>query len=193
MSGANRYWEASTSTWLAPVLAGDFYVSRNDEIITTVLGSCVATCVRDPEAGIGGINHFLLPEEPTVGRTGEASTRYGLYALERLLNTLTRHGARREALEIKIFGGGRVLSAHTDIGRLNVDFVRQYLENEGLSIAAEDVGHAFARRLRYHPLSGSARVLRMPMRDNRGLAEQENERARELIQTARRGGDIELF
>jgi chemotaxis protein CheD len=193
MDVSRRYFEGPTRCWIVPVMPGDFYVSRNDEIIATVLGSCVAACMRDPAGGIGGINHFLLPEDPSRGPSGAASTRYGLYALERLINTLTRNGARRRSLEVKIFGGGQVLSSKTDIGRLNIEFVRRYLEEEGLAIVAEDVGQSYARRLRYHPLTGAATVRRVLVADLKQIAEQENETARRLLQKAKRGGDIEIF
>jgi chemotaxis protein CheD len=186
----NRYFEVSTGHWIAQILPGDFYVTQNDEIISTVLGSCVSTCMRDPKRGIGGMNHFMLPEDPG-GREG-ASARYGVFAMEQLINAFLTRGARREALEIKIVGGGRVIPGMGDVGRSNVDFVRELLEAEGMPIQVEDVGLEVARRVRYRARTGQMRVLHLPVSQNSKIAARETELASRIRNGVRRPS-VELF
>ena len=183
-----RFWDPHLAAWQIQILPGELYVTGEDEVISTVLGSCVSACVRDRERGIGGMNHFLLPRSPG---TGDASmpARYGLYALECLLNKVTRGRARRDALEIKVFGGGHVLEGMTDIGRANIEFVREFFTTEGLDVVAEDLGGVRARRVRYWPRSGRVQLLHMPINTAKGIVEREAE-------AARRGaaaGTVELF
>jgi chemotaxis protein CheD len=186
----NRYFEGATGLWIAQILPGDFYVSRRDEVISTVLGSCVSTCIRDPQARIGGMNHFMLPDDPS-GKD-EASARYGLFAMEQLINAMMLLGATRERMEIKIVGGGRVISGTGDVGRSNVDFVRHFLRNEKMSILVEDIGLDVARRVRYRPATGQLRVLHLPMTENQIIARRESELASKISARARLV-DIELF
>ena len=189
--GINRFFELASGLWIAQILPGDFYVSRQNEIISTVLGSCISTCVRDPKAGIGGMNHFMLPEDPG-GRDG-ASARYGLFAMEQLINALLTRGARRESMEIKIVGGGRVIKGMGDVGRSNIDFVRDFLAAECMPILAEDVGLSVARRVRYNPSTGSLRVLHLPMTENDKVAEREVGLASKIRGGSQKRADIELF
>ncbi len=174
--------------WQVQVLPGELYVTRADEAITTVLGSCVSACVRDVRRGVGGMNHFMLPEAPSSD-DNLAPARYGVYALECLLNGVTRGGGRREDLEVKVFGGGRVLAHGGDIGRVNIDFVRRFFDTEQLAIHAEDVGDAFARRIRYWPRSGRVQLSRIPMAQAKHVV------AREVATTrvAPKPGTVELF
>src|SRR5919109_1426996 len=117
-----RYWDSEHTTFAARLMPGEYYVTRHREMIATVLGSCVSACIRDSRLGYGGMNHFMLPLDgspgPSVwGAAASAATRYGNVAMERLINDILKLGGRREDLEIKLVGGGRVL-AHmsTDIG-----------------------------------------------------------------------------
>src|SRR5690348_5057665 len=138
---------------MVKLLPGEYYVSRTDEAISTVLGSCVSACVRDPACGLGGMNHFLLPENATVGPnywldpSVGLATRYGSYAMESLINDLLKLGAVRERLEIKLFGGGRILQGMTDVGERNIDFIKSYMQLEGLRVAAEDMGGTQPRKV----------------------------------------------
>ena len=189
--GINRFFEGSSGMWVAQVLPGDFYVTKADEIVTTVLGSCISTCMRDPETGIGGLNHFMLPEDPAGGQG--TSARYGVFAMEELINALLTRGARREALEIKIVGGGRVLRGLGDIGRSNVEFVREFLAAERMPILAEDVGLAVARRVRYQPTTGQMRVVHLEITENHKIAVRETEMASKMRAGVRQPGDVEPF
>jgi len=184
-----RFWEPRLRAWQVQVLPGEIYVTRTDEVISTVLGSCVSACVRDRRRRVGGMNHFLLPEAPS-GTDGEASARYGVYALECLLNDVLRGGGRRDDLEVKVFGGGRVLQRGGDIGRANVAFVYRFFVTEGIAIAAEDVGDAVARRLRYWPMTGRVQLLRMPMVRAAAVVADEVEATRRLVPAS---GSVELF
>jgi chemotaxis protein CheD len=186
---AQHYWDASSKTWVTHVLPGEFFVTRGDEVISTVLGSCVAACVRDRRGEVGGINHFMLPFG--VGGAG-ASTRFGCFAIERLINEVLKHGGRRELLEVKVFGGGKVLAKMGDVGRSNVDFIRGYLQAEGIVLAAEDVGGSWARRIRYHPLTGLALVKRLSIQEGEEVSRDE-ERLRDSLAGRPAGGEVEIF
>lgn len=187
----HHHWDAGADSWIVQIMPGEYYVTRGTEIIATVLGSCVSTCIRDRNTRVGGMNHFMLPQDPRVDAHGEAM-RYGCFALERLINEIIKRGGRRETLEIKVFGGGQVIAAMSDIGRLNVEFVRKYLYDEGLSAVVEDVGGEIARRIRYYPATGRVLVKHLPMRDAARIATREQS-FREKLQKERLAGDVELF
>jgi len=187
----NHHWDAAANAWVIHILPGEFYVTDGPEIIATVLGSCVSTCIRDRRTGLGGMNHFMLPDDPRKDKKGDA-LRYGCFALERLINELVKRGGDRNELEIKVFGGGRVIAAMSDIGRSNVEFVRTYLSDEGLSSEVEDVGGHWARRVRYYPSTGKVLVKHLPMREAANIGTQESD-FREKLRNERVAGDVELF
>jgi chemotaxis protein CheD len=194
----NRYWDPLHKGFAAKILPGEYYVTCREEMIVTVLGSCVAACIRDAKLGIGGMNHFMLPvqQAPSGGSwdpdiVGHC-TRYGSYAMERLINDILRNGGRRQHLEIKIFGGGRILTHMTDIGRKNIDFVRRYLEAEGLRLVASDVGGAYARKVYYRPATGRAYVKKLTMLRNDTILQREKAYMQELEGRPARG-DVTLF
>lgn len=192
-----RFWEPDTQRWTVKILPGEYYVTRADEAITTVLGSCISACIRDPVLRVGGMNHFMLPEDNS-GRDTQInapvvlSTRYGSYAMESLINDLMKLGGVRQRLEIKIFGGGRVLAAMTDIGARNIDFVREYLNIEHLRIAANDVGGDLPRKVVYFPTDGKVRVRKLRPIENRGISDREKVYL-DSLRAKDAGGDIELF
>lgn len=143
---------------------GDCLVGGDEDLtFSTILGSCVSACVRDTQALVGGMNHFLLAEPSGNARDRYgASARYGAFAMEQLINkVLSRGSGRKTNLEIKIFGGGLINAALTDVGAKNIEFVREFLDNEGYAVAGEDVGGAFARRVMFKPVSGRAFVKRL--------------------------------
>ncbi len=194
----NRYWDRSRCQFAAKILPGEYYVTTHDEYIVTVLGSCVSACIRDPLFGIGGMNHFMLPSRsaaPTDAAEGKwpgVSTRYGNYAMEHLINAILKHGGRREHLEIKVFGGGRILAQMTDIGRRNIEFIREYIRVEGLRIAAENLGDIHPRKIVYSPLTGKARQKKLRALHNGTVVEREKAYMHELDKEPLCGG-IELF
>ena len=192
-----RFWEPETERWTAKILPGEYYVTRNDEAITTVLGSCISACVRDPSRGVGGMNHFMLPEETGTGNSWldpavGLATRYGSYAMESLINDLLKLGATRERLEIKVFGGGRILTSMTDVGARNIAFIHDYARIEGYRVAAEDLGGLQPRKVVYFPAQGRVKVRRLRPIENRSIADREQLYLASLGQK-QDGGEIELF
>ncbi len=141
------------------IIQGEYHVSSDPSVmLTTLLGSCVAACMRDPCAGIGGMNHFLLPGRETRARTLEAET-YGVHLMELLVNGLLREGARRERLEAKLFGGGRTMEGLADIGAMNAEFAERFLANEGIACIGGSLRGDQGRRIQYWPVSGRARQI----------------------------------
>ena len=140
-----------------PIVQGDYAVSTVDgTVISTVLGSCVAACIYDPVAKVGGMNHFLLPGNPD--RDGsDQSRRYGVYLMEKLLNALFAKGAMRNRLQVKLFGGARVLDARSDAGAKNSEFATTFVQNEGLTLVSTSLGGFQGRRIEFEPCTGKAR------------------------------------
>jgi len=174
---AARFWERDTGRWTVKLLPGECYVTRSDEAIVTVLGSCISACIRDPETGIGGMNHFMLPEHGSAASARNTSSnhmnRYGCFAMEALINHLARHGAQRPRLELKVFGGGRILKPMIDIGARNIAFIHSWVRTEGMRLAAQDLGGIQPRKLVYFPATGRARVMKLPPIENRSIADRE--------------------
>ena len=139
------------------IIQGEQAVSDDpNTVLTTLLGSCVAACIRDPIAGIGGMNHFLLPGDPDSVGAG-ASDRFGVHAMELLVNAVLARGASRRRLEAKVFGGAATMQGLTDIGMLNARFAVSFLEREGIPIVGECLRGKLGRRIQYWPVSGRAR------------------------------------
>lgn len=176
------------------IAPGEHYVTtRGDVVITTTLGSCVAACIRDAVAGVGGMNHFMLPSSDS-GAWGSdtASLRFGNFAMERLVNEILKRGGRRDRLEVKAFGGGDVLGIRSPVGKLNADFIGWYLREEGMRLAASQLGGHVARMVQYFPLTGRARVLEIPIQASNASTQQERQ-YRDSLRAAPVSADIELF
>ena len=190
-----RRYRNSTGALIAKLLPGDYYVTRDDEVLDTVLGSCVSACIRNPRLKIGGMNHFMLPRPSGAGMdTWESlagrATRYGTASMEQLINRILAVGGTRAELEVKIFGGGRVLSSLSDIGVHNVTFVRDFLRQEGLKVTSEDVGDVCPRHVQYFPLSGRVRVRHLNSRQDVVREEQQYLNGLDKAPVA---GEIDLF
>jgi len=194
VDGFDRYFDAELGVPAVRLRPGECYVAESrDEMIVTVLGSCVAACVRDPETGIGGMNHFMLAESET-GEWGGVSQamRYGNHAMESLINAILRTGCPRARLEIKVFGASSLGAGGARVGEANQTFVRRYLAYEGLSAAAEDLGGGRPRRIHYLP--GIGRVKRLFLAPTEGAAIASGETAyRRRLRTPAPAGDIDLF
>jgi len=194
----NRYWDKGHATVAGKILPGEYYVTLHNELITTVLGSCVSACVRDRRLGVGGMNHFMLPlSADGSGWNGAAdvvssATRYGNYAMEHMINEILKHGGQKRNLEAKIFGGGRIINNLSDVGARNIEFVREYLKVEGLPIVGEDVGDIFPRKIIYFPGSGRALVKRIKHLHNDTVVRRENAYREELAHQPVQS-DVELF
>ena len=171
------------------IVQGEHYVTEDPEVVlTTILGSCVAACLRDPVAGVGGMNHFLLPGgDPRKG--DEDSVRYGVHAMELLVNALLAKGARRERLEAKLFGGARLITGLTDVGEMNATFAEEFLRREGLNHVGGSLRGDAGRRIQYWPGSGRARQVFLP-KDTSDVFARET---RPVPRPAADTGALELF
>ena len=196
--GIKRYWDKTHNMFVARILPGDFYVTTNKELISTVLGSCVSACIRDRIFGIGGMNHFMLPLDQGASgswsSTGDAdySTRFGNHAMEQLINEILKNGGNRLNLEVKIFGRGRVLAQRTDVGRKNIEFAHRYIEVEGLKLLSENVGDVHPRKVIYFPLTGKVKMKKLRSMHNNTIVERE-QNYMHTIEEKPEAGEIELF
>jgi len=171
------------------VLPGEYFVFGEDIVIQTVLGSCVAACIADRGAGLGGMNHFLLPDGD------DSSARYGVFAMEVLVNELLKHGARRGSLEAKVFGGAAVIQGMTqlNIGRQNVDFVERFLVQERIPIVSKDVLDINPRKVCFFPKSAKAMVKKLAPATVSSVVTEETSYRRSIRSASQRGGAVELF
>ena len=190
----NRYWDKNTGMPTAKLLPGEYYVTSHDEMITTVLGSCISACIRDPASGIGGMNHFMLPiqSENSSNKDFGRAERYGNFAMEKMINDILRNGGKRENLEVKIFGGGRVMKGVTDVGARNIEFVKEYCRLEGFKLLAEDVAGLYPRKVKYLPKTGKVLIKKLYSKHNDTI-ETRDENYYEEISAKEVSGKIELF
>jgi chemotaxis protein CheD len=191
---SNIYYDRTFDRDAAKILPGEYYFTAKDMMIVTVLGSCVAACIRDRVSGVGGMNHFMLPESGDANSPVSASMRYGTYAMEVLINDLLKAGARRENLEAKVFGGGNVLSGFLaiNIGERNAQFVRRYLQTENIKIIAEDLNDVHPRKVYFFPRTGKVFVRKLNQLNNNTLVNRDQDYAHRL-QKSSVGGEVELF
>jgi chemotaxis protein CheD len=171
------------------ILPGEYFVHDEDILIMTTLGSCIAACLWDREARVGGMNHFMLPE----GDAG--SGRYGSFAMELLINEMLKRGATRSTMEAKVFGGGQVVEGMStmNIGERNTAFVMDYLKTERIPILSKDVLGPHARKLCFLPASGKALVKRITATNREALAALERAAARSARPVSTGGGSVDLF
>ena len=190
----NLYFDRTHDTEAVKILPGEYYVTGKDMLIVTVLGSCVAACVRDPLMGVAGMNHFMLPDGPGTHGVVSASARYGSFAMELLINQLLKLGARRQSLEAKVFGGGNVLRALSagNVADRNAAFVLDYLKTENIPIVAQDLGGTHPRKVYQYVKSGKVRVKRLTEVRNDTIFERERNYRSQLVDTET-AGDVELF
>lgn len=189
---STRYFDRGFARPAVKVLPGEFFVAAEDVVLTTLLGSCVSACIWDPSARVGGMNHFLLPDSGGSDPLSE-SGRYGAFAMEQLINELLKRGARKAALEAKVFGGGHVMEHFTtiDVGTRNAEFVLKFLRTEGIRVVSQDLLDVHPRRVAFFPVSGRALSKRLAKVDPALIAEERQYSAQ--IATARFGGEVELF
>jgi chemotaxis protein CheD len=189
-----RYFDPVLKVTVVSVFQGDFYItSRPGEMLTTVLGSCIAACVRDPVANVGGMNHFLLPDDGGQSRDlGGVPLRYGSFSMEQLINGILTRGGRRERLEVKVFGGANVIRSSSAVGHRNADFIEAYIANEGLAIASRHLRGNAPRKIQYFPSSGLVRMREVADVMAPKVFDQELSRQVKL-RPAPQAGSIELF
>lgn len=191
----NVYYDRTFDCDAAKILPGEYYYTSKDMLIVTVLGSCVAACIRDRVSGLGGMNHFMLPDGGgDSDNPVSASMRYGTYAMEVLINQLLKSGARRENMEAKVFGGGAVLRGFTaiNVGERNAEFVLKYLRAEKMRITAEDLNDVYPRKVYFFPRTGKVLVKKLMQVHNDTLVKREQDYASRL-KTNVVAGDVELF
>lgn len=191
----NLYFDRNFNLDAAKLLPGEYYVTGRDMVLVTVLGSCVAACIRDYHSGIGGMNHFMLPDSGADDRSPmSSSARYGTYAMEILINQLAKLGARRVNLEAKVFGGGNVLRGFTvtSVGQRNADFVLEFLATEKIRVVAQDLVDIHPRKVYYFPNTGKVMVKKLRNIHNDTIFEREKDYGSRL-QKSRLEGDVELF
>jgi chemotaxis protein CheD len=190
---SNRYFDRKFAAEAVKVLPGEYFVTATNVLMVTVLGSCVSACIRDREKGIGGMNHFMLADAGEASALS-ASARYGTYAMEILINHLLKMGARRNNLEAKVFGGGRVMAtlSSSQVGERNARFVRTFLRTEGIPTAAEDLLDSYPRKVYFFPETGRVLVKKLLRMHNDTLIRREKEYAARLAE-APVAGEIELF
>jgi chemotaxis protein CheD len=191
------YFERAFDRNAVKLLPGEYFVSNDDIVLSTVLGSCISACMWDRTAKVGGMNHFMLPGDN--GRSGAEpdpiglAGRYGVFAMEQLINELIKSGARKANLEAKLFGGGAVLKNFTaiNVGERNAEFVLDFLRTEGIRVASQDLLDVFPRRVAFFPVSGRALCRKLAQADASVVSAEQQYNAR--INTAKVGGEVELF
>jgi chemotaxis protein CheD len=183
------FYDAHFKNDAVKILPGEYFVHHEDLLIMTTLGSCIAACLWDSSAKIGGMNHFMLPEG------NEDSGRYGSYAMELLINEMLRRGASRINLEAKVFGGGQVVSGlHTlSVGERNTTFVINYLKTERIPILSKDVLDIYPRKVCFLPASGKAMVKRLAVANTEALMAQDRTAAQRAVPARTGGGSVDLF
>ena len=190
---SNRYFDRKFESEAVKVLPGEYFVTAANVLMVTVLGSCVSACIRDRDKGIGGMNHFMLADSGEASALS-SSARYGTYAMEILINHLLKMGARKNRLEAKVFGGGRVMATLTSsqVGERNARFVKEFLRTEGISTSAEDLLDVYPRKVYFFPDTGRVLVKKLVRLHNDTLIRREKEYADRLTEVPV-AGEIELF
>ncbi|MDD4944541.1 MAG: chemoreceptor glutamine deamidase CheD [Rhodoferax sp.] len=173
------------------VLPGEYFVSNEDLMIMTVLGSCIAACLWDPRIRAGGMNHFMLPD----GDSADGGGRYGSYAMELLINQMLKMGARRETMQAKVFGGAQVMAGFTsmNVGERNTKFVLDYLATERIPVVSQDVLDIHPRKVCFFPTTGKALVKRLAHSHPETLAVEERKGNAASLAKTTSGGSVDLF
>lgn len=189
-----HYYDRNFNCEAAKILPGEYYVTARDMMLVTTLGSCVSACIRDVSNGIGGMNHFMLPEGGDPHNPLSASARYGGYAMEMLMNQLIKLGANRNRMEAKVFGGGAVLRGFTtvNVGEANSEFVLDYLKRERIRVVAQDLRDQYPRKVYFFPASGRVMVKKLKQVHNNTIVQREQEYGTRLKKSDM-AGDVELF
>lgn len=190
----NRYYDRHFDCEAVKILPGEYYATTRDMLIVTVLGSCVSVCLRDRDSGVAGMNHFMLPSTLDSSDPIGASARYGVFAMELLINHLIKLGGRRHRFEAKVFGGGNVLRGltATNVGSRNAEFAEDYLRTERIPIVAHDVMGEFPRKVYFFSQEGRVLVKKLRQMHNHTILDREAEYGSRLKQT-RVAGDVDLF
>lgn len=191
--GKKRIHDDNENIDVVKIFSGDWYVStQGNEMLATILGSCVSACIRDPVAQVGGMNHFLLPGDENTDNRISDSARYGVFAMESLINGILKVGGRKDRFEVKVFGGGNVINNSARIGSKNAKFIRDFLREEGYRIASEDLEGDHPRRLHYFPDTGKVMMRLLKRKEDMVVVEEEARYKKQII-THPIESNIELF
>ena len=173
------------------VLPGEYFVSTDDMVLMTVLGSCISACIWDGRVRAGGMNHFMLPD----GDASDGFGRYGSYAMELLINEMLKRGARRESMQAKVFGGAQVMAGFTsmNVGERNTKFVLDYLATERIPVVSQDVLDRHPRKVCFFPVTGKALVKRLAHTHAETLAVEERKGNAAVVARSTFGGSVDLF
>jgi chemotaxis protein CheD len=173
-----KFWDSKQNIQVVQILPGQCYASSEMEQVTTVLGSCISVCLHDEIAGVGGMNHFMLPGEGDG--SGNEEARFGTHAMEIVINDMLKLGAVKARLSAKIFGGGMMFPSEQGIGKKNTLFAKNFLSTECITISGEDVGLAFSRKIRFNPKTGKVMVKKLRSIHNKLIHDTENAYATDL-------------
>ena len=189
------FWDAHFGKEAVKVLPGEFFVHDEDVLVLTTLGSCIAACLWDRERRVGGMNHFLLPDAGGGAGSGDASGRYGSFAMDQLIGELVKRGANRGTMEAKVFGGGAVIGGmqSLNVGERNTQFVLEYLNTERITVVSKDVLDVYPRKVCFLPASGKAMVKRLATTNTDVLLAQERSAAARAQPAVSSGGSVDLF
>lgn len=187
-----RYFDRKFDVEAIKLLPGEFEGVDDGTMLVTILGSCVAACLFDPQAEVGGMNHFMLPCDDGAS---SGSGRYGVHAMELLINRLVGLGAARTRLQAKLFGGAAVVRSMTqsDVGASNIEFVERYLKTEGIPLLASDLGGPWPRRVHFLGATGRVFVKRLPVVEVTRIIKDENQHFQRIANKAEEAGSVELF
>ena len=179
---------------VAVILPGEYFVSVEPRVVYTVLGSCISVCLRDPLAGVGGMNHFMLSAPTSEGGhdSWADSGRYGSFAMEMLINEILKRGGRKDRLEAKVFGGGKIYDGAMDIGAKNATWALDYLERESVPLLKANVGDVCPRKVYYFTDSGKVLLKKLDRVVAKAIAEEEGHYQRKL-QHAPVQSEVTLF
>ncbi len=195
LDAKKRSFNKAYGVHVVKIFSGEWGVShKHDEMFSTILGSCVSACVHDPISKIGGMNHFLLPNEGGANEGGGAgeSARYGVYAMEMLINAMMKAGGQKNRFEFKLFGGGNVINHSAKIGSKNAAFVRKFMRDEGYSVLSEDLEGEQPRSLHYYPTTGKVMMRKLQRKEDFIIVEEESKYQRKIDKQPMES-DIELF
>ena len=183
------FYDAHFKNAAVKILPGEYFVDNEDILVMTTLGSCIAACLWDRQAQVGGMNHFMLPEG--AGDSG----RYGSFAMELLINELMKRGASKSPMEAKIFGGGAVIAGMNtiNVGERNTNFVLDYLKTERIPVVSKDVMDVYPRKVCFLPHSGKAMVKRLAPTNTDALIQQDRAAAQKAQPVVSSGGSVDLF
>lgn len=192
------YYDQRFSIDAVKLLPGQYFVTTHNKMLVTVLGSCVAACLFDPVAGVGGMNHFMLPNvnksASELEQSQDVAAKYGIHAMELLINDLVKAGASKSRIKAKVFGGGKVVPSfvQNDVGKLNAEFVSHFLDTELIPILASDLCDNYARKIYFFPRDGKVLMKRINELNNTTIIKRESQHRWELSRQAP-SGSVDLF